>query len=434
MNRWLASLMRGATIALLTAVTALHATDVARAPVGPPPGTVIFASADPKTQFVGSPSIVILGDGTYVAAHDFGGPGAGAQRGETFIHVSRDRGASWAKLAELRDQHWSTLFLHRGALYLIGVTSSRGNMVVRRSVDGGRSWTSPHDAHSGLLAEGKFHCGPTPVIEHGGRVWRAFEQFSPAAPERAFHAFMMSAPEDGDLLKAANRTRTNALSFDKAWLNTRNAEWLEGNAVVTPDGGVVDILRIESHPAAGAAFALPGAAAGIPRFEVAAMLHISPDGLTARFDPGRDFIHFIGSESKFTIRFDPVSRRYWTLGNKITNPHSGMDWEHSPHHQRNVIALSSAADLRDWREQYRMLRYAEGTVVVKEGSRVGFQYLDWQFDGDDIIAVCRMSWNGLNYHDANVITFHRLKNFRSLNLADSPPDLAATGRPQPSTP
>jgi len=401
------------------------AAPAAPAVAGPPPGVVITASADPAKIFVGSPTIAILPDGSYLVGHDYGGAGAGARRGSTFILSSRDRGATWTKLAELPDQKWSTLFGHRGAVYLIGTTAKVGQMIVRRSTDGGRNWSNPTDATHGLLAEGKYHCGPTPVLVHGGRVWRAFEHFAPSAPERAFRAFVMSAPEDADLLNAKNWTRTNETSFDKTWLNTRNAEWLEGNVVVAPDGGIVDILRVESHQAAGAAWELPGAARGIPRFEVAAMAHISAEGRTFAFDPTKDFVHFIGSESKFTIRFDPVTKRYWSLGNKITNPRSGSEWVQSPHHQRNVIALTSSADLREWREECRVLRYAEGSVVVKAGSRVGFQYLDWQFDGDDIVAVCRMAWNGLNYHDANTVTFHRVKNFRSRTMADSAAEIAA---------
>ncbi len=392
--------------------------------VRPPPGVVVTASPDAQKVFVGSPSIAVLADGTYIVTHDYGGPGANEKRGFTFVMASHDRGATWQKIAELPDQHWSTLFVHRWALYLIGTTSKGGNMIVRRSGDGGRTWTNPTDAKHGLLAKGKYHCGPTPVVVQGGRIWRAFEQFAPKPPERMFSAFVMSAAEDADLLEATSWTRTNQVTFDKAWLNTRNAEWLEGNVVVTPDRQIVDILRIESHPAAGAAFELPGAAAKIPRFEVAAMMAISADGRTARFDPERGFIHFVGSESKFTIRYDPQTQRYWSLANKITNPQSGAEWVHSPHHQRNVIALTSSADLREWQERYRLLRYAEGSAVVKEGSRVGFQYLDWQFDGDDLVAVCRMAWNGLNYHDANMITFHRVKGFRTLTMGDSPPPVA----------
>jgi len=401
---------------LMVPLAALGANKSDPAPLGRPPGVVVAASPDPQKIFVFSPSIAILPDGSYVASYD--------TRGHVIVKTSSDRGGTWQQLADLADQKWSTLFVHRGGLYLIGVTGAKGNMVIRRSTDGGRTWTKPSGPQSGLLAEGNFHCGPTPVVVHGGRVWRAFEEFAPTAPARHFSAFVMSAPEDADLLVATNWTRSNEIAFRREWLNTRNEEWLEGNVVVTPSGGLVDILRVESHPQAGATAALPGAAAAIPRFEVAAMLDISPDGRQVTFDPAKGFIHFIGSESKFTIRYDPVSRRYWTIGNKITNPDSGDDWTHSPHHQRNVMVLASSTDLRDWKESYRVLSYEAGSAVVKAGSRVGFQYVDWQFDGDDLIAVCRTSWDGADYHNSNYITFHRIKHFRTLTPADSPPDLA----------
>mgnify|MGYP003399695357 CR=1 FL=1 len=37
------------------------------------------------------------------------------------------------------------------------------------------------------------------------------------------------------------------------------------------------------------------------------------------------------------------------------------------------------------------------------------------FDGDDILYVSRTSWGKLyNQHNANMATFHRLKDFRNL--------------------
>jgi hypothetical protein len=388
---------------------------------GPPPGVVVFASPDREKVFCGSPSIAILPDGRYLVSHDLGGRHERA--GYTAIHVSSDRGASWSPLAEVRDQKWSTLFRHRGALYLIGTSARGGNMIIRRSSDDGRTWTDPTGPRQGLLAEGKFHCAPTPVVVHQGRIWRAFEQFAPTAPTREFRAFVVSAPESADLLDAASWTRSSSLVHRREWLATRNAEWLEGNIVVARDGSLRNLLRVESHPAIGAPFSLPGPNAGIPRFEVAAALRVAADGRAVSFDPSRDYVHFIGSEAKFTIRYDPESRRYWSLGSKITNPHSGYAWLHTPHHQRNVLALTSSADLRTWEERCRLLRFREGQVVTKAESRVGFQYVDWQFDGDDLVAVCRTAWNGLNYHDANFITFHRVRNFRTLTATDAPPAL-----------
>lgn len=389
---------------------------------GPPPGIVVFASPDPGKFSCASPSIVLQADGSYLVSHDIGG--RHERSGHTLIHLSTDRGVTWRHIGEVRDQKWSTLFEHRGALYLLGTSAKAGNMIVRRSTDGGRSWTDPVDDKHGLLAVGKYHCAPTPVVVHRGRLWRAFEQFAPSAPTRAFRAFVVSASESADLLDAASWTRSDALVHDRAWLATRNGEWLEGNVVVSPDGTLRDVLRVESHPAIGAPFPLPGANARIPRFEVAAALRISADGRSVSFDPARDYIHFIGSESKFTIRYDERSRRYWSIGSKITNPYTGYAWLYTPHHQRNVLSLTASADLRTWEERSRLLRFREGQVVTKAESRVGFQYVDWQFDGEDIVAVSRTAWGGANYHDANFITFHRVKGFRTLTLADSPPDLA----------
>jgi hypothetical protein len=410
-------------VALALAAMAAPGRTAPAAPLGPPPGVVIEASPDPERIFVASPTIAILPDGTYVAGHDWGGPD-NPRRGMSSVLASADRGATWTHRAEVPDLKWASLFTHRGALYYFGVTAAKGRLVILRSQDGGRTWTSPTSAATGLLADGHYGCGPTPTITHNGRLWHAFEEYGAPDAPRNFRAFMMSAPEDADLLNAASWTRSNAIAFVPAWLNVRAPSWLEGNAVVTPAGRVVDLLRIESHQAPGAALALPGGAAGIPRFEVAAVMEISADGRAAGFDPARGFVHFIGSESKFTVRYDPTSRRYWSLGNKITNLRSGADWTHSPHHQRNVLALTSSADLREWTERCRLLSFAAGSVVVKQGSRVGFQYVDWQFDGDDLVAVCRLSWGGANYHDSNFITFHRVKNFRTLTPADSPRDLA----------
>ena len=45
----------------------------------------------------------------------------------------------------------------------------------------------------------------------------------------------------------------------------------------------------------------------------------------------------------------------------------------------------------------------------------GFQYIDWQFDGDDIIYMVRTGYRGAhNFHDSNRMIFRVLKDFRAL--------------------
>ena len=56
----------------------------------------------------------------------------------------------------------------------------------------------------------------------------------------------------------------------------------------------------------------------------------------------------------------------------------------------------------------------------------GFQYVDWLFDGEDIVAACRTAFHdgqggARNNHDANFLTFHRFTGFRGRTMAGSVP-------------
>jgi hypothetical protein len=343
-----------------------------------PPGVMVDRSPDFQKIYVGCPSIAILPDGGYVASHSWFGPGTNNDATEVF--GSPDRGRTWHKLASLQGQWWSTLFVHRGALYVTGVSRQYGDIVIRRSNDGGRTWTEPQDATSGLLFAGKYHCAPVPVIVHGGRIWRAFELAEGKRPE--WSALVLSAPENADLLQAEHWRMSEKLPH--LW---SNSQWIEGNIVVAPDGKLVNVLRTGGAP------------------DRAAIVHVSDDGGRLSHDRTADLVAMPGGGSKFTIRFDPRSNRYWTIGNKQSDPPAG----------RNVLALASSADLRTWKTETILLRHADSQYHA-------WQYVDWLFDADDIVAVSRTAWDGAhNYHDANYLTFHRFVNFRAKTMADSAP-------------
>ena len=45
----------------------------------------------------------------------------------------------------------------------------------------------------------------------------------------------------------------------------------------------------------------------------------------------------------------------------------------------------------------------------------GFQYVDWQFDGDDILYLVRTAYRGaVRYHDSNRIIYRVLRNYTAL--------------------
>ncbi len=366
------------------------------------PGKVIFHIPARTSKYVGSPGIAVLPDGTYIAKCDLFGPLSNEYiKPVSLVFASRDRGRTWTGRAEVKGLFWASIFYHRGHLFMLGTSRCMGYTVIMKSSDGGRTWTDPADENTGLLIKDWSHTAPVPVVVHNGRVWRAMEQANGPFPwNRRFSAFMMSAPEDADLLKSSSWTFSNRIPFRRQWLAGKSPGfcdwpemWLEGNAVITPDGDIVDMMRIDK----------------CGNNELAAMVKISSDGARASFDMDMGLISFPGGAKKFTIRHDPVSNKYWSLVNLIPENYHG---DLPPYKIRNTQALVCSQNLRNWET---------GKVILHhpEPKHHAFQYLDWLIEDKDIIAVSRTAYDdghgGANdYHDANFLTFHRMEGFRGI--------------------
>lgn len=375
-----------------------------------PPGVIIDRSPDFERVYVACPSIAALSDGTFVASHSWFGPGTTNDTTEVF--ASLDRGRTWQHRARIVGQWWSTLFVHRGQLYLLGVDREYGRIVIRRSSDGGREWTTPHDARTGRLTDKPgYHGAPVPVLVNGGRIWRAFELSGGLAselkaeaarhstgggyntglwgdlyirPRLQWASLVLSAPEHGDLLDAGQWRHSEPLFHPES-----ESQWIEGNVLCTPDGRLVNVLRTN-----------PRTATGSPSRTsiVVTIVDVSPDGRRQTWNPATAVVPFPGGGSKFTVRYDEPTRRYWSLPNLQQDPAA----------YRSIVALASSADLREWRVETIVLQHPEPRHHA-------WQYLDWQFDGEDLVAVSRTAWEGSKAaHDANYFTFHRIAGFRRL--------------------
>ena len=351
--------------------------------------------ASTKT-FIGSPSICILPSGDYIASHDHFGPASTEhEQALTAVYKSTNKGKSWAKISEIHGQFWSDLFVNQNVLYILGTWKHHGNLIIRRSLDGGISWSEPTDSNNGLLLKGEYHTAPMPMVIHNGRIWRAIENAKSESQQWGirYSAMVISAPVDADLLKASNWTATNFLTHNPGYLNGKFGGWIEGNAAVTPEGRLIDMLRV---------------AISDKGRELAAIVNISGDGKIASFDPSDGFIDFVGGAKKFSIRYDQKSNRYWTICNMMSQEFMDRDAGSI----RNTLVIKSSSDLKNWTIQKVLLHHPD---VLKHG----FQYVDWQFDGQDIIFLSRTAWDDEfggadNYHNANYLTFHRIKNFRRL--------------------
>lgn len=360
-----------------------------------PPGIVIDYMSKETGKYIGSPSVCILPDGTYIASHDeFGPKSKEFASAQTRIFSSIDKGKTWKQIASIDGQFWSNLFVNKGNLYIMGTNKHHGNFIIRKSSDNGYTWTIPYSKTTGLLMEGEYHTAPVPLLIHNSRIWRAVEYATAPTTRwgRRYSAMMISAPVNADLLNADNWQKTNFLPYDSTYLNGKFNAWLEGNAVVSKEGEMLDILRVD----------VPAG-----HEEYAALVSISKNGKKASFNKETGFVKMPGASKKFSIRYDKPTDRYWALINIVDTVYKSK----TPASIRNQLVLASSADLKNWEIHKQLLFHTDI-------SKHGFQYVDWQFEQNDIIFVSRTAYDDAagganNFHDANFMTFHRIENFRN---------------------
>lgn len=334
-----------------------------------------------------SPSLVKLPTGALLASMDvFAG---GQPQNLTLLFRSDDGGQSWRYVNDLFPCYWGTLFVHRGVLYMLSTQTEYGNVLIGCSHDEGKTWSKPVTLFYGsgsMLAAGWQHT-PTPLIVHNGRLCTSIDY---GAWSCGGHGIcLLSCEEDADLLDPDSWTVSPPVRYDPSWPGApvgKSGGLLEGSVVTAPDGSLIDLLRLQigdCKPSHGLAAALKAGD--------------SPEEPLA-------FHSFVkmptGSNSKTHVEYDPVSGRYVGVGNLCVD-------EKTPG-QRNVLVMESSADLINWKVDKIILDYRHMSV-----HDVGFQYIFFAFDGDDLLVLSRTSINAArNFHDANYQTFHRVENFR----------------------
>ena len=120
-----------------------------------------------------------------------------------------------------------------------------------------------------------------------------------------------------------------------------------------------------------------------------------------------DRLQIPGYGSKYSAIYDPVSDKYWAL--TTYSPIKGTI--------RTGVALSSSSDLKTFKVERQVIQ-------GKSSGFHGFNYPFMQIDGDDIIFVLRTAWENemgqaQRWHDANMLTFHRIRDFRESGDANT---------------
>jgi hypothetical protein len=353
---------------------------------GEAPGTVVnyLHPDDEEYAFSGrylcSPSLLRLENGDLLASMDL--YASGAPQNLTLIYISHDNGKTWAHHSEIFPCFWGKMFLSGGKLYMLGCSTEYGDVLIGRSDDNGKTWSKP----TVLLRGGchprqvGWHRAPMPVLIHNGRIMTDVQYG--AWSEKVFCDAVLSADADSDLLCAENWLCTELFDARKHIdpLPEKIFGGIEGNIIITPEGKIVDFLRFSDR--------------------TALILRYDPEA--PEKEPELDkVIGFPATASKFNVVFDEVSRKYYAIVSYALD---------EPLTRRNLLSLICSEDLTEWKLCRHLIDRREDDPKM-----VGFQYVDFFIEGDDILFLCRTAVNGADsFHNSNFSTFHEIKNFREI--------------------
>ena len=338
-------------------------------------------------QYLCSPSLLRLPDGELLASMDLFG--YNTPQNLTLIFRSDDDGQTWYHLSELMPCFWGKLFLHKGDVYMLGCSTEYGDLLIGRSTDGGKTFGAPVTllrGSNGKAGQCGVHKNPQPVFRHNGRIYESLEWGAWANKEFCHAAMVMSCDENADLLNPENWHFTPPRKFDHfipALAELPKAtQTIEGTLVLSPEGDLLNIMRFGMHGKV-----------------LAYRVNTEDPDAPLTF---HSLIDMPTTTTKFAIKHDSVSGYYYSI---ICRIHPGEG-----NQRRNLLSLVKSADLRSWALVCDLVDYSHC-----DGDTHGFQYVDFEMEGADILWLCRTAMNNPhNYHDANYTTFHRILNFRNL--------------------
>ena len=374
---------------------------------------VIAESPAPDSVFLYTPGIVEGFDGRLVVSVDYGGPGTSVLDGprsdfgdyksgnQIRVLLSDDNGKTWRETSARIPMMHEILFKAGKSLYMIGHS---GRLLITRSDDNGETWSDP----SVLCPEPRWHQSCTPVDIHDGKVTLVYEKWvSDGHPWPGVGPVLMQAKVDDDL------TEASSWKFSDLYNPDEDMEASRPSGIPLTDPGKAGILETNVirvydeknpfyDPSGKSVVLMMRASVGIPDIGVMMRGVEKPDGSLAvekLTKNGREmyFAHIPGADLKFYVVYDPESRLYWLL-------HSQMDGRMN---YRRRLALSYSPDLLKWT--------LAGLVAVGPADNAARHYASMIIHGDDLLIVSRSGdERARNSHDGNLVTFHRVKDFKDL--------------------
>ncbi len=376
-----------------------------------PPLTQEFSVAARQTtkdHYMHDPGMAILSDGTLlVAAPCYEWEHKRVLRNERsrrkIIHQelllsrSLDGGQSWETLDSLVVPD-ATPFVHEDTFYMFLPEKS---FKLVRSDDRGKNWSEPVE----ILKTSEWNCSTAMVTKDNKLYWAiggttaicgdlSMDLMDPRAWRRSNRV---------DFPRVPDRLRSNVYPPDKGtWPVQWGGDlWLEPN-VVDVNGHLRVLSRcvIDEYSTAS----------------IGGICDLTDNGENLQLE-FTQFAAIPGAQNKFFIMYDETSTLFWMLSNMPTDSQGffvdrdellKIGYHGGPGNERRILMLYYSRDSLNW--------FQAGCAAMWPSPIQSFMYPSAAIDGDDIVFISRTSSEAQNQHDADLVTFHRIADFRALAM------------------
>ncbi len=323
-------------------------------------------------KYLGTPCILKLPSGALLASHDYFAGGSTL----TSVYRSDDMGDTWEYVTDLRPMFWGYMFLHKGELYMLGVTTEYGDLHITHSSDEGKTWDEPVIIMRGTVTMTGERAGvnrePMHLKNYKGRLWTSmgYGGWHSWNGGSDFLMGALSIDENADLMKAENWTITELLPTDRSWPGyTFRAGAIEGNIISRPDGTLIDMRRYWDHKSM--------------------ILKLDPEN-PEKQPEFEQVIDFDMGHSKFQI-IERDNGEYIAIGNRQP--------------LRNIMSIYRSTDTINWEFVKDVVNWGD----YHQGYN-GAQYPCCFIEGNILYVLSRTAFNdAAGFHDANYINLIKVE-------------------------
>lgn len=405
---------------------------------------IIFRTEKPEKTFCYTPSIIRFKDRLIVTL-DIGGEKDAYYHEERYsdiprsmtgvILVSDDNGETFVKKGYFPYYH-ARLIVDGEVIYIIGHNK---DIMIKASYDGGETWSE-----SEKLTEGKWYCmAATGYLEHGDFIYVPCEEYVNHDIIKSWEPagtapILLRAKKGDDLLNPKSWTIPKSKSFVECFGFSRRfpgfgipfwdcgareytlyeknramapVGWLESNVVKIYDKDHVWYDENAFH------IFMRSNTGGTGYCNVVKAVEKENGSLVMEYqkNPSLEDVVFLpmpGGQMKFRVVYDKKTKLYWLVSTQavdsMTDVHKLPENRYNlPNDERQRLQLHFSKNMVDW--------CFAGIIAMGNSAKEARHYADCIIDGDDLLVVSRSGdENSSTAHNGNIITLHRVKDFRNL--------------------